>query len=269
MDGIMNATPFQPLIIAHRGFSARGPENTLVAFELAIDCGADGIEFDVRLAKDGVPVVIHDADLKRTTGVEGWVNAATSEQLSRLDAGSWFNRVNPRIANPDFSSQSVPTLRQTLELLSEFRGLIYIELKFEDADLEPLCRAISAELEGSPLLPRIILKSFRLSALPILRVLRPEAKTAALFQLQIKTILSKEKHILTVARELGADQLSLHRSLATPKLMRAATHDGFPVTVWTVNKPRWVRRAADLGIKALITNDPEKLLVKRRTEFGR
>ncbi len=81
----------KPLIIAHRGASAIAPENTLAAFRRAIDDGAEGIEFDVRLTKDGVPVVLHDAQLNRVGRCEGRVIDFTSKQLQKLDVGSWFN----------------------------------------------------------------------------------------------------------------------------------------------------------------------------------
>ena len=90
-----------PLIIGHRGASAHAPENTLAAFRMAIDAGADGIEFDVQLAKDGVPVVIHDFDLKRTGAYDVRVADLTSAELSGVDAGSWFNAVHPDMADGD------------------------------------------------------------------------------------------------------------------------------------------------------------------------
>jgi glycerophosphoryl diester phosphodiesterase len=79
-----------PLIIAHRGASAVAPENTIAAFRRAIEVGADGVEFDVRLARDGVPVVIHDSTLERTAGLKRGVSDLTSEELSQIDVGSWF-----------------------------------------------------------------------------------------------------------------------------------------------------------------------------------
>src|SRR5688572_21349320 len=94
-----------PLIIAHRGASAVAPENTLSAFKKAIDAGADGVEFDVRLSKDGVPVIIHDNNILRTTGVDQRVADLTAEQLSRLDAGSWFNAAHPAQAQAELAAE--------------------------------------------------------------------------------------------------------------------------------------------------------------------
>ena len=90
-----------PLVIAHRGASLRAPENTLAAFHQAIHDGADAVELDVRLSRDGVPVVLHDASLERTTGVAAQVADVTLDQLRRLDAGAWFGQGLPRRGDPN------------------------------------------------------------------------------------------------------------------------------------------------------------------------
>ncbi|MGB7202125.1 MAG: glycerophosphodiester phosphodiesterase family protein [Pyrinomonadaceae bacterium] len=141
-----------PLIIAHRGGSAHAPENTLEAFRAAVDAGADGIEFDVQLARDGVPVIIHDTDLKRTAGVDKRVADLTSRQLAKMDVGSWFSA--------QFRAETVPTLEQTLHLLRDFNGLIYIELKCELNNFKPLVAAVCDVIRESRLLPQIIVQSF-------------------------------------------------------------------------------------------------------------
>ena len=99
-----------PLIVAHRGASALAPENTLAAFRRAVDDGADGIEFDVRLAKDNAAVVFHDSTLIRTAQTDGRVSDFTSSELSEFDVGSWFNRMSRKRANPVFADEHIPTL---------------------------------------------------------------------------------------------------------------------------------------------------------------
>ena len=97
-----------PLIIGHRGSSALAPENTMAAFALALEEGADGVEFDVRLARDGVPVVIHDATLERTALRKGRPEDFDSARLQELDAGTWFNRRFPERARDDYSVRACP-----------------------------------------------------------------------------------------------------------------------------------------------------------------
>lgn len=245
-----------PLIIGHRGASAYAPENTLAAFRLAIDAGADGVEFDVQLAKDGVPVVIHDATLDRTGDRSGRVADLTSKQLAKIDVGSWFNKKFPNRAQTEFSKETVPTLAQVLDLLKDTEGLIYIELKCGAADYKQLATAVCEVIRSSPLLPQMIVKSFKLAAIPVVRFHIPEVQTAALFEPTIMDFLRRRKHILAIAHEFGAHQISLHYSLVTRKLVLLANEAKMPVAIWTADDPKWKKRSAELGIKALITNDP-------------
>ncbi|HRI03925.1 MAG TPA: glycerophosphodiester phosphodiesterase family protein [Pyrinomonadaceae bacterium] len=252
-----------PLIIGHRGASAHAPENTLAAFQLAIDAGADGVEFDVQLAKDGVPVVIHDARLKRTGGRKETVAGLTSKELGKIDVGSWFNKKYPKRANADFAKETVPTLAQVLRLLKSTDGLIYIELKATEADYRDLAKSACDVIRDSPLLPRIIVKSFKLAAIPEIRHYLPQVQTAALFAPQILDYLRRRKYIIAMAREFGAHQISLHRVLVTKKLTTLAAQAAMPVTIWTADDPKWVKRCQKLGIGALITNDPARSLAER------
>lgn len=259
----MSDINLRPLIIAHRGASAFAPENTLAAFKRAIADGAEGVEFDVRLSADGAAVVFHDADLRRTAGRAEKVSDLTLDELRAIDAGSWFNRAFPDRADKSFAGEKIPSLREALDLLNDFRGLVYIELKCREREVETLAAAVCREIKQSPLLPNIIVKSFRLGAIPEIRRLCPGAKTAALFAPKIMAIFRKEKHLLKMAEHLRADQLSLHHTLASRKFMKKAEKKEMPVAVWTVNNPRFVRRAVAFGISAVITNDPARLLKKR------
>ncbi len=138
-----------PLLIAHRGASGYAPEHTLAAYELAIQQGADFVEQDLQITKDGVLICLHDADLSRTTNVaevfpdraterdpegrgaarRGWYAVDfTLAEIKRLDAGSWFNRANPFAARKSYAGLSVPTLEEAIKLIGSRAGL-YIEMK--------------------------------------------------------------------------------------------------------------------------------------------
>jgi len=253
-----------PLIIGHRGASSFAPENTLAAFQLAIDAGADGLEFDVQLSKDGVPVVIHDATLERTGGRRDRVADLTAAELGSADVGSWFNDKHPKLADSAFADQSVPTLAQVLELCRDFDGLIYIELKVNVADYRSLAIAVSDVIRDSPRLGQMIVKSFRLGAIPVVRHRLPEAQTAALFEPTIMTVLRRRKYMIALAHEFGAQQISLHHTLASKKLTYLAREAQMPVTIWTADAPKWIARCQTRGIRALITNDPKRLLDARQ-----
>lgn len=249
-----------PLIIAHRGASSLAPENTFAAFERAIADGADGIEFDVRLANDGVPVVIHDATLKRTAGLSGRVDDYSAKELGQIDVGSWFTAKGDAIR---FSGERIQTLAATLEYLENFPGRIYIELKCEETDAGPLARAVCSVIKDAKAIDRFIVKSFRLSVIPHVRHYCPRVRVAALFTAKIGNILRKENHLVKIAGEFGVDELSIHYLLATPKLLKKAAKSSLPVTIWTVDNPRWVARAIRLGLSSIITNDPGRLIRKR------
>jgi glycerophosphoryl diester phosphodiesterase len=252
-----------PLIIAHRGDSSHAPENTLAAFQMAIDAGADGVEFDVRLSKDGVPVVIHDGDLRRTGGQNIMISELTAQELGNVDVGSWFNKRFPERSDPAFSKETIPTLAEVLKLLKQTNGPIYIELKCGINNHEALAIAVCDILRGSPQLSQMIVKSFKLATIPVVRFYLPEVQTAALFEPTILDLVRSKKHLITVAKEFGADQLSLHTSLATKKFTALAKAAGMPITIWTADNVKWVARCCEREIGALITNDPAKLLPAR------
>jgi glycerophosphoryl diester phosphodiesterase len=260
----MGPRPKLPLIVAHRGSSAHAPENTLAAFEMAVAGGAEGIEFDVRLTRDGEAVVMHDADLKRTGLRGGIVSGMTAAELAEIDVGTWFNRKHPAKKNPVFAEERVAALAAALDLLKDFSGLIYIEFKCEPAGARDLCEAVCRVIRDSPRLPQMIVKSFELSAIPIVRELCPEVQTAALFGAKLMNALRKDARIIRAAKAVDAHQISVHYSLATRRLVSRASEAGLPVTIWTADSPRWVERGARLGLKAIITNDPARLLAQKR-----
>lgn len=253
----------KPLIIAHRGASALAPENTLAAFQKAIEDGAEGIEFDVRLAADGVPVVFHDYDLKRIGRRAGNILGFTSAELQNLDVGTWFNLKNPHRANERFSAETVPTFARLLDFLNNYKGLLYVELKCSKNEIPALVEAVCKIIGESEFLPQVKLKSFNLEAVKQAKTLFPVIRTVALFEPKFQTLLRGKLHLTEKAEAHFADELSLHYSLATQKMMAKAKAKNFPVTIWTADNPAWVKRAMDLGIDAIITNNPARLLGKK------
>ncbi len=260
----MSETPFNsPLIIAHRGDSANAPENTLAAFRMALAKGADGLEFDVQLSRDGVPVVIHDHDLKRTGIRPERVAELTAAELGKINVGSWFNSKYPKLADPGFAEEFVPTLVSVLENTISCEGPIYVELKCEGSEYAELVTRVCEVLRNFGGLERLIVKSFRLAAIPLVRTLLPEVQTAALFAPEAMNFLRRRRHIIDLALQIGAHQLSLHRMLASARLLKHANEAGIPVTIWTADRPKWVDRCRKRGIRSLITNDPGKQLERR------
>ena len=246
-----------PLIIGHRGASAHAPENSIAALQLAVEAGADGVEFDVRLAKDGVPVVIHDADLRRVAGRREKVADLTSTELAEIDVGCWFGKGSCR-------TETVPTLEKALELLKGWSGRVYVELKTEVPTRRLLAERACGITRGYLPLSSLIIKSFDLDILTSVRSILPEVEIAALFEPTVNMVFRQRTGLLDIAARCGANHISLHWSLANRRLVSAAHAAQMPVTIWTVDHPRWLARANDLGIRSLITNDPAKLLAARK-----
>jgi glycerophosphoryl diester phosphodiesterase len=218
----------EPLIIGHRGASAVAPENSIAAFEAAIAAGADGIEFDVRLSRDGVPVIIHDDTLQRTHGLRRRVADLTAAELK---------------------SVAVPSLRDLFELMSQNNLILCLEIKESSATLRSLSCRLVQEFGFED---RVIIECFDLAVIKEITGL----KTAALFEPRIYT----EQRLIERALDVGASVLALHHRLAKPPLVEKAKSAGLRVVVWTVDDPEWLVRAQSMGIEAVITNDPAMMI---------
>ena len=248
-----------PLIIGHRGASSVAPENTLAAFERALQDGADGIEFDVRLARDGVPVVIHDATLKRTAQLDAQIASLSSSVLAATDVGSWFNRRFPARAHAGFERETVPTLSRVFEIIAPRCRLLYVELKCVADEMKALVEKVVAAVRANGLERRVVIESFSLAAITEVKRIAPELRTAAAFERRIGRPLLTTRTLLRCARECHADELALGRSLVSRHTVEAAHACGLQTVVWTVDHPSWVKRASALGLRAIITNDPAKM----------
>src|SRR5215216_674282 len=246
------------LIIGHRGASAVAPENTMAAFREALAVGADGIEFDVRLTRDGVPVVIHDSTLRRTGAVPQRVADLNWTEISKVDVGSWFNG--------SFANETVPSLTELFTLFQSNNSTLYLEMKCDSpSEQQPLAEACVRAIAEHSLKERVIVECFQLPALRILREIDPDIKTVALFEPSFTnpSVLSDQR-IINQATDINASALALHHRLARESLVQKAKAAGLHVAVWTVDDPAWIERARVIGIEALITNNPETMIRARR-----
>ena len=230
-------------IFAHRGFSGEYPENTMLAFRKAYETGCDGIELDVQLTKDGVPVVIHDERVDRVTNGKGEVRGFTLEEIRGFSAS---NRL------PDFEKAKIPTLEEVLELLAPGSCELNIELKTGIFWYPQLEEKVVELVERSGMKERVIYSSFNHYSIQKIRSLDPEAETAYLFG---DILLHAERY----ARETGVKGLHpalYHMAMGT--LAQEYTGSGLAVRVWTVNEEAHIRRMLDLGVDAIITNYPDR-----------
>jgi glycerophosphoryl diester phosphodiesterase len=254
----------RPLIIGHRGASAVAPENTVVAFERALRDGADGIEFDVRLALDRVPVVIHDASLRRTALRDGSVAKLTSIELSETDVGTWFNLRHRSAARAEYAQARVPTLAEVLELFGAGNSRLYVEMKCEAQEEGALLAGVVAGLiRASALFDRVVVESFALGSIREIKRLDARIRTAALFEPTLSRPRPSWRRMIEEAVACEADEMALHRTLATRRTVEEARRHGLGVAVWTVDSLSWVQRAIEYGVSAVITNDPARLRARR------
>ena len=234
-----------PLIIGHRGASAVAPENTMAAFREAIAAGSDGIEFDVRLTRDGVPVIIHDNTLRRTAGLPHRVADLTWPELERLNAG-------------------VPSLKQLFTLFEANDLLLFLEMKVDSAaEHLPLAEACRKLIDEYSFKERVFVECFDLMALEVIKNIDSEIKTAALFQPTLTRPSLSDERIIDQAKAIGASAIAPHYRLARESLVKKAIDAELRVAVWTVDDPAWIARARLVGVEALITNDPAAMLAHR------
>lgn len=222
-------------MIAHRGASLEAPENTLASFRAALDAGAPAVEFDVHLSKDGVPVVIHDDTLERTTNGTGAVAERTLAQLRALDAGG---------------GERVPTLAEVLDLLAH-RALLDIELKTLDRPYPGLVDAVAAAVDKRGLRDSVVLSSFHE---PTVREAKARGFASALI-VPGEPLYDDVRAWAEFCDALGVAVWGL-----TPQAVRACAQAALPVYAWTVDEPEAARRLLAAGVAGVITNDPRAIV---------
>jgi glycerophosphoryl diester phosphodiesterase len=255
-----------PLVIGHRGASAVAPENTLVSFERAMSDGADGIEFDVRLARDRVAVVIHDATLRRTGLRAGEVSSLSSSELGQIDVGTWFNLRHPSNAQTSYAEARVPTLAEVFELFKGRDATLYVEMKCELNEGRALASEVARQVRARSLVERVVVESFNHDSILEIKRIDSSIRTAALFQPRLARPFPSMRRMIARAAAARADEMALHRTLAGRRNMEEARRAGMRTVVWTVDNPSWIERARRYGVHAVITNNPASMSARLRAE---
>jgi glycerophosphoryl diester phosphodiesterase len=231
------------MCVAHRGFSGKAPENTLAAVRMALALPyVRWMEIDVQLTRDGVPVVIHDFTLDRTTNGHGKIKNMDYEHLRRLDAGSWKGRT--------FRGERVPSLEEVLELASG-RLRLNIELK-TSGDMYPgLEKAVIDLVSSKGMRDDVVLTSFDAGALQRIKELDPRFRTGLIYDSRTGDPARKLK-------ELDCSFLSISFARLNPGLAKLLAERGVKTMAWTVNKAKEMRRLAEMHSDIMIcTNRPD------------
>lgn len=222
-------------LIAHRGYSSEFPENTIPAFEGALDIGVDYIETDVQMTKDGRLVLFHDNDLLRITGVEGTVSDYTYAELSAMDAGGWFDSA--------YEGVRIPTLEELLLLLRDSDCRLYLELK-DIGDVDGFVEETLAEVEQYGMLDRCVFASFCYDYLEDLKGLNPD----------VKILYNTSSADAMLTEQYPAEYYGLNKQIATNEVVEAIHASGSTAYIWTVNTPEELIAAKTAGADGIVTN---------------
>jgi glycerophosphoryl diester phosphodiesterase len=236
---------------AHRGASHDAPENTLAAFHLAREMGADGVELDVQASKDGEAVIIHDFAVDRTTDGQGLVKDKTLAELKELDAGSWFEDVPTKLA---FAGQRIPTLQEVIVEVGH-QLLLAIELKVKVFGNPALAAEVVRLIEDHNLSHRAVVSSFSPLALRQVKRLNPRITTGPIYYFDLPAHLIRA----LLLRLANPDALHPEKRLVTQEYMGWAKDKGYRVGAWTVDEPAEMKRLIALGVDGIITNRPDVL----------
>ncbi|MFJ6013553.1 glycerophosphodiester phosphodiesterase [Streptomyces sp. NPDC092952] len=258
-SGPADAKQSPPVVIAHRGASAYAPENTLPAIDKARALGFDWVENDVQFTKDGVLVVMHDTDLRRTTDVEevfpgraSWgVKDFTAKEISKLDAGSWFG--------PQFAGTKVPTLKQYLKRVERNRQKLLLEIKspelYPGIEKETL-RVLRQNgwLDRAHVKNRLVVQSFGADSVKKVHQLRPDVTTGFLGTPAVADLPS----YAAFTDQINPSHPSVSADyVAAVHALKGAHGKKLQVNTWTVNDAATATKLAGLGVDGIITNNPD------------
>lgn len=238
-----------PIIVAHRGSSRHAPENTLAAFRQAMDDGADAIELDVHLSKDGQVIVIHDDRLERTTNGHGRVGDYTLDELRQFSSGEWLHK--------KFSSEKIPTLTEVFELVSGRVG-INIEIKYtkrrtQSKLIVERCIEIIRRFKS---FKSVLISSFHHPLLQLAKRIDRSIVSGALYH----PVLHFRKSPIKLAKAVQAQYVLLATSMIREKIVTESHRRNLFVGVYTVNSVKNLQRVRIAGVDSIYTDTPSTIL---------
>jgi glycerophosphoryl diester phosphodiesterase len=240
----------RPLAIAHRGQRATRPEQTLEAYRTAIELGADGIEVDVQLTRDGRLAMIHDLTLDRTTNGHGLLAEMDWSELRRLDAGSWFG--------PEFAGCTIPSLDETLDLATAAGVVLCVEIKGEPARAVATATAVARVIRARDLFGRVFVSSFDHQALAVARRAAPRLLLAP--ERLPESALPDPEIAVAQATALGAAVLQHRWEALTREVVDALHLAGVAVWSWPIDTTESVAHSVAVGVDGVIGDDVSVLL---------
>jgi glycerophosphoryl diester phosphodiesterase len=232
-------------VVGHRGAMGHCPENTMASFQRALDLGADWIELDVHLSRDGALVVIHDETVDRTTDGHGLVQQHSLAELKRLDAGAWFGA--------QFAGERLPSLDEVLEWARDHNTVLDVEIKNAPIFYDGIEEAVVQALDRFDMAEQVIVISFDHRAVQRVKALDERVSTGVLYSGR------PADGGIGLARAARADALLPHWAFVTPSDVQEAHSAGLAVAPWESSDPDVVRRLLAAGVDAIGTNYPDRL----------
>jgi glycerophosphoryl diester phosphodiesterase len=229
-------------IIGHRGAAGTYPENTMVSFMACEDLGADGIELDVHLSKDGEIVVIHDETINRTTNGKGFVKDYTLAELKQFDASYRFKR--------QFKRCTIPTLKEVFEWAKGNNFSINVELKNDKIEYHGLEERVINLIRSYEYEKRIVLSSFNHKSMLKFHLMAPDIETAVLFN-------RRSKEPWKIAEDYKANAIHPNYRIITDEQIEETMEHRIAVRPYTINEPAVMKRLIEVNCTAIITDYPE------------
>ncbi|GGP13776.1 glycerophosphodiester phosphodiesterase [Oceanobacillus neutriphilus] len=236
-------------IIAHRGASRYAPENSFPAFKLAYEMKADGIETDVQLTKDNIPVLFHDESLKRIFGEKGWVNQYTLEQLKQLDMGKSFH--------PKFTGTRILSLEEFLAWIKNTPLMLHLELKNNKIEYKNLEEITYQLIEQYQMSDRTYFSTFSDASITRLANFK-EISNIGWLTKRIR------RDLLAYALSIGATAIHIKHTLMRQRLVNEALKSEIPVRVYTVNSSHLLNRCFAYKVDSVFTDVPDKAFAARK-----
>ncbi len=237
-------------VIAHRGVSGSYPENTLSAFQAAIDIRAEMVELDISTSKDGIPVTVHDRTVDRTTDFEGDVQSFSLEELKRMEVGAWFSE--------EFRGEEFPTLKNSLELMKD-KIAVNIEIKTEavsDATEGGVVDKALQVVKDLDMTSSVIFSSFDYRVMEQLNVLDPKMAKALLYEAsQSAELLPSE-----LVQKYKVDIFNCSYKQLSEEWINDLQKHKIPYFVYTVNEPELMRELIEKGVSGIFTDFPQELI---------
>lgn len=229
------------MVIAHRGASSYAPENTLAAFDLALQMGVRQIELDVHSSRDDHIVVIHDDTVDRTTNGSGLVASQTLAELRQLDAGAWFGAT--------FAGERIPTFE---EVLARYQGRVHLHVELK-GHTPSLAQRTAELIRQHGMVGQVTITSFQQVRLEEIRTAAPELPSGWL-------VGDVSDAVIAQARAMEVAQLCPRANTVTPELVRRLHAEGFVVRAWGVTTEELMQQVVQAGVDGMTVNFPDKLI---------